>query len=90
MALLTEAQKDKVERVYQRLGLALGAYTKPTLSGAADDADGWADANAAAYNVALRAAYRNNATTAGKTALLALVILERAGLLDALVRELGD
>jgi hypothetical protein len=55
------------------------AFTKAQLSAAVAAADQWADDNAAAYNTALPAAFRNNATAAQKSLLLLCVIARRAG-----------
>jgi phage repressor protein C with HTH and peptisase S24 domain len=55
------------------------AFTKAQLAAAVAAADQWADDNAAAYNTALPAAFRNNATAAQKSLLLVYVIARRAG-----------
>lgn len=53
------------------------ALTKAELRAAIDAADAWADANAAAYNLALTVTARNNLTAAQKARILMLVIAKR-------------
>lgn len=57
------------------------AFTKAELSAAVAAADDWREANAASYNAALPAAFRNKATAAQKTLLLCYVIMRAAGLI---------
>ncbi len=82
MAVLDAAARAKVWRTFMRRAFGLATFTKPELKAAADAVDDWADSNAAAFNTALPTAFRTKATAAQKSALLALVCLERAGLLD--------
>lgn len=53
------------------------AVSKADLRAAVNAADDWADANAAGYNAALPAAFRNTATATQKALLLAVVVLAR-------------
>lgn len=77
---LTAGQRDQVWRAFNRFGTGeASAFTKTVLRTAVDDADTWAEANAAAYNTALTATFRTNATAAQKALLLALVCWVRAG-----------
>lgn len=82
MAVLPQAELNKIWRVFMRRKLAAGAYTKAQLLAAVTAADAWADANAAAFVAALPAAFRTNSSQGEKAALLALVALQRAGKLD--------
>jgi len=54
--------------------------TKAQISAAVDATDQWIDDNQAAYNTALPAAFRNNATQAQKTVLFCAVALMRIGI----------
>lgn len=55
----------------------VGAITKADLQAAVNAADDWADSVASAYNTALPATFRTNATAAQKALLLAIVVLAR-------------
>lgn len=80
MAALSQAERDRVWRWIQRdLNLGSCSFTKSQLAAAVSAADDWADANAAAFNAALPAAFRNSATNAQKALLLAYVIVRRHG-----------
>jgi hypothetical protein len=61
----------------------LSGVTKTDLRQAVDATDAWIDANQAAFNTALPAAFRNNATLAQKTLLFCYVAMRRAGILRA-------
>lgn len=77
---LTAGERDQVYRAFMRLISAEPCpYVKSVLRTAVDNADDWADANAASYNTALNATFRTNATSVQKAALLALVSWMRAG-----------
>lgn len=54
-----------------------GQVIKPDLRAAIDAADAWADANAAAYNLALPVAARTALTARQKAAVLLFVIARR-------------
>lgn len=82
MAALSQAELDKVWRTFMRRRFVSGAYTKAQLAAAVTAADTWADGNAAAYNSALPAGFRTTASPGEKAVLLALVCLQRAGLLE--------
>ena len=83
MAALSQAEREKIFRVFMRRKFPAGAtYTKADLMAAVAAADTWADANAAAYNAALPNPFRTAATASEKAVVLALVALARAGNLD--------
>lgn len=80
MAVLSAAERSRVARWLQRdPNLGVCTFTKPQLIAAVAAADDWADANAAEYNTALPAAFRNAATAGQKALLLAYVIARRHG-----------
>lgn len=82
MAVLSQAERDRVRRWFMRAASQAAEplnVSKAQLTAAVDAADQWADDNAAAYNSALPAAFRNNATASQKALLLAYVILRRYG-----------
>lgn len=82
MSALSQAELDKIWRVFMRRRQASGSYTKAQLAAAVAAADGWADSNAASYNSSLPLAFRTSASTSEKAVLLAFVCLQRAGLLE--------
>ena len=81
MAVLNSSDRGDIwTRIMRDLvKLALGAvsFNKTDLRAAIDAADVWADANAAAYNSALPAAFRTAATPRQKAAVLQYVIEKR-------------
>lgn len=80
MAALSQAERDRIARWFQRdPDLGSASFTKPQLIAAVAAADDWAEANAAAFNTALPAAFRNSATAGQKALLLAYVICRRYG-----------
>lgn len=80
MAVLSQAERDRIFRWFQRdPDLGSASFTKPQLAAAVAAADDWADANATAFNNALPAAFRNAATAGQKALLLAYVITRRYG-----------
>jgi hypothetical protein len=80
MAVLSQAERDRIARWIQRdPDLGSTAFTKPQLVAAVAAADQWADDNAAEFNTALPAAFRNSATAAQKAMLLMYVIARRYG-----------
>jgi hypothetical protein len=86
MAVITDAQRQKCARrtireIYE-FAFQTANLTYADIKAAADASDDWADTNASAYNTALPVPFRTTATLQQKTVLLAVVILERAGLLD--------
>lgn len=85
MATLTDADRTLTARQWiQSVFVEQGNVANlhgGQIKAAVDAADDWADANAAAFNTALPAAFRNGATVEQKTLLLAYVILKRANLL---------
>jgi hypothetical protein len=76
MAVLSEADRAEVAAVIMR---ELSAdrepcgFVKATVRAAVDATDSWQNDNAAAFNTALPAAFRNNATAAQKSRLFRLV-----------------
>lgn len=93
MAVLSTAIRQQLWRGLMRYwsgqqeGVAV--ITKADLQAAVNAADDWADTNAAAYNTALPAAFRTNATQPQKALLLAMVVLARfnPGAVRALLGE---
>jgi hypothetical protein len=80
MATLAQTELDRIARWIQRdPNLGSAAFTKPQLAAAVTAADGWVDANAASFNSALPAAFRNSATAAQKAMLLVYVATRRYG-----------
>lgn len=77
---------QQVTRAWYEMLSANGAqaiptkFTKPDLKAAVEAADAWCDSVAAAYNTALPANFRTNASASEKGLLLAYVCLKRAGL----------
>jgi hypothetical protein len=76
MAVLSEADRVEVAALIMR---ELSAdrepcpFVKATVRAAVDACDSWQNDNAAAFNTALPAAFRNNATAAQKSRLFRLV-----------------
>lgn len=82
MAVLSQSDREKIARWFMRAASRAVEplnVTKAQLAAAVTAADQWADDNAAAYNTALPAAFRNGATASQKALLLAYVILRRYG-----------
>lgn len=85
MAVLGAAARAGITRKIQRAWSDLRescAFTKAQLQAAVDAADDWAEANAAGYNTALPAAFRNGATAGQKSLLLMYVVARRAGFVE--------
>lgn len=85
MAVLGTAARVGIFRLIQRYWSdqrESAGFTKAQLQAAVNAADDWADTNAASYNTALPAAFRNSATLQQKTMLLMYVIARRAGLVE--------
>lgn len=79
MAVLSDADRRRVWSGLIRRELAIPTLTKADYRAAVDAADAWVDANAASFNNALPAAFKNNASTAQKALLLMLVTARRFG-----------
>ncbi len=81
MAALSNAVRLRLWRGLMRFWSAtlatLAGCTKADLQAAVNAADDWADQNAASFNSALPATFRNNATSGQKALLLAVVVLAR-------------
>jgi hypothetical protein len=76
MAVLSEADRAEVAALIMRELSAdrePAAFVKATVRAAVDACDSWQNDNAAAFNTALPAAFRNNATAAQKSRLFRLV-----------------
>lgn len=83
MAVLGAAARLGIARAIQRAwsdARESAGFTRAQLAAAVDAADQWADDNAAAYNSALPAAFRTNASQAQKALLLVYIVARRAGL----------
>ena len=81
MAVLPEADRDRVWRAFMRRNLEAASFTKAQLRAAVDATDDWIDTNAASYNSALPAGFRTTATATQKTLLFVYVAMRRRGLL---------
>jgi hypothetical protein len=83
MAVMSAEERRRVWAYLMRQGdpAAVPGVSKTDLRAAVDAADGWIEANSAAFNSALPAAYRTASTTPQKTMLLCWVAMRRAGLL---------
>lgn len=78
MALDT-TNRARVSAQYQREGLCPGSITKAQLAAAITATDDWIEANQAAFNATLPAAFRTAATAQQKTDLFCFVAQRRAG-----------
>ena len=78
MAVLIDADRLRIHRGLMRywsnLRETVAGISKADLKAAVDAADSWVDNNAAAYNTALPATFRNNATASQKSLLLVGVV----------------
>lgn len=81
MAPLNETDRDRIWRHFMRENEDLSAFRKSDLRAAVDATDSWIEANQAAYNGALPAAFRSAANLDQKTNLFCWVAMRRAGLL---------
>mgnify|MGYP000393784282 CR=1 FL=1 len=81
MAALSTQDRQRVWRGMMRFWsgqrTSVAGITKADLQAAVNAADDWADQNAASFNSALPATFRNNATSGQKALLLAVVVLAR-------------
>jgi hypothetical protein len=86
MAVLTDTERFRVLAYWLRsAAIAITGCAKADLRAAVDATDDWIEASQAAYNTALPAAFRTNATVAQKTVIFCYVAMRRASLLR--VRE---
>lgn len=83
MAVLDATNRSRTGFQWMRDNLATTAFTKPDLAAAVNATDDWIEANQGAFNTALPAAFRTNATLAQKTLLFCYVAMRRAGILHA-------
>lgn len=85
MAVLVDSDRMLAARAYvQKWHVELnnpGNVNLDDIKAAVDAADSWADANATAFNTALPNPFKTTASLQQKTALLAWVILKRAGII---------
>lgn len=81
MAVLPDQDRDRTWRWFMRRNTQSCNFTKADLRAAVDATDSWIDTNSAAFNTALPAAFRNNASLTQKTLLFCYVAMRRAGLL---------
>lgn len=81
MALLSEASRAKVWKLFMSLGHCPSTILKSDAKTALDALDQWLDDNALAINGALPQPFRGQATAEQKALLLAYICLERAGVL---------
>lgn len=93
MAVLSDADRLRIRnglmRYWSNLQETVAGITKTDLKAAVDAADSWVDSNAASYNSALPATFRNNATTGQKSLLLVGVVLLRFNI-ELLRRIFGE
>jgi hypothetical protein len=73
------AAREFIRKAFQDLGETATMDTA-AIKAALDATDDWVDANAASYNSALPAAFKNTATAAQKNLLFAYCCMKRAGL----------
>lgn len=78
---LTAAQRREAWQLLVNADVSVGGFSKPQLEAAVDAVDTWCADNAASYNAALPAAFRNNATPGHKALMLAYVAMKRTGVL---------
>lgn len=94
MALLEQSSYDKIMRVAMRLQNKYSVYgsglNKPDLMAAIQSADAWINTNEAAFNTALPTQYRTLSNIGEKYGLFSLVVLERAGVFDTVMKSLAD
>lgn len=83
MAVLDATNRARIGFQWMRDNLATTAFTKTDLAAAVNATDDWIDTNQAAFNTALPANFKNNATLAQKTLLFCYVAMRRAGILHA-------
>lgn len=80
MAVLSEADRERTYKGVLRWlasNSPVPVVTKADIRAAIDATDTWIDTNGAAFNTALLAAFRNNATLAQKTVLFCAVAAMR-------------
>jgi hypothetical protein len=84
MAVLDATARTRTRNEWMRRQVeTLAGVTKADLQAAVDATDTWIDSNQAAFNAALPATFRNNATLSQKTLLFCFVARRRAGDLHA-------
>jgi hypothetical protein len=82
MAVLGDSDRVKIWAHLMRGVLGgVSSVNKAALRDAVNAVDDWADSNATSFNNSLPTAFKNNATSAQKATILAIVCLRRAGLL---------
>lgn len=85
MAVLNDASRqDAARRLIRNMFVEANATANmdyATIKAAVDAADDWREANAAAFNTALPAAFRNTASVQQKSLLLCYVVMKNAGLI---------
>ena len=83
MAALSAADRQRISTGLQRATSVFGGVNnvlKADLLAAVNATDNWIDTNQAAFNSALPATFRNNASTTQKTILFCAVALARVSL----------
>lgn len=83
MAVLDATNRARTVAQWMREQAATLSCTKQDVAAALGAADDWVEANTAAYNTALPAAFRTAASTTQKTLLLCYVLMRRMGKLRA-------
>jgi hypothetical protein len=83
MAVLDATNRLRTGYQWMRDNTGVCAFTKTDLAAAVNATDDWIDTNQAAFNTALPANFKNNATLTQKTLLFCYVAMRRAGILHA-------
>lgn len=80
MPVMSATERARAAAAYmrERSGESM-PFTKAQLVAAVAAADDWVEANTAAFNAALPAAFRTSSTVAQKIALLGFVLMRRIG-----------
>ncbi len=83
-ALIDADRIDTMQKFVRKIFVEAAATANMdtlTIKAAVDAADDWCDTNAAAFNTALPTTFKNTATLAQKSLLLAYVVMKRGGIL---------
>ena len=80
MAVLSEGDRALIHKAFMAKGHCAPTNLKTDIRAAVNAADDWVDTNAASFNTALPAAFKNAASASQKAILLAFCCLRRAGI----------
>lgn len=84
MALTDDDRFDAARQLIDKMFVQLAQTASMDLTAikaAVDAADAWCDSNAASFNTALPATFKNTATLSQKSLLLAFVVMKRGGVI---------